>query len=615
MTYNTTKRPRNVNALEGAAILYGDWGTSKAYVIGLAFALAGYGSFWIIAPIAILALLVGINYVTICKLYPNGGGVYASVRHRSQVISLVGAFFLFADYLVTAAISALSAFHYIGIPNPVVWAACSIAGIGALNFLGPKHTGNLAFLLSIPVLAVVIILALLTLPHLGTAIHAMQPLQGSLWQNWNGFVGVILALSGIESIANITGVMKLDPGSTKRNPSVVRTARPAILWVAIEVCVFTSLFGLAMQALPGLEIVNGNVNAPGHPEIRDDMLRYMGQTFATFSFGSAIGTAFGLIVGIVFGILLLSAVNTAIVGLIALLFLMSRDKELPKSFQRLNSFGVPILPALTSTAIPILILLAVRDIAGLADLYAIGCIGAIATNLGSTSTDFSLEMRRGERLFMFCTFLIMMAIEISLIIDKPKARVFALTILLVGLILRSLVREQREKKPLKKAIPRAPIALPSAAPQPLTQQAEGTEPLPAMPGQEAIGCAILDIGKTLTYALEESKRKKRILYLLFIRNQNVISEEDRLRTWEEDAEASRIFHYAEQHGDPELLHFVYNVSDSPPDTIVDVVKKLGVTKLIMGMPRQSPFFQVIRGNVVREVSKMLPPEVQLIVVS
>ncbi len=36
-----TQRPRNVDAKGAAAILYGDWGTSKAYVIGLAFAFAG----------------------------------------------------------------------------------------------------------------------------------------------------------------------------------------------------------------------------------------------------------------------------------------------------------------------------------------------------------------------------------------------------------------------------------------------------------------------------------------------------------------------------------------------------------------------------------------------
>src|SRR5881392_3464427 len=135
----STNRPRNVDAPRAAAILYGDWGTSKAYVIGLAFAVAGYSSFWLIAAMCVLTALVGINYIFICKHYPEGGGVYASVRHRSEVLSIVGAFLLIADYLVTAAISALSAFQYLGVPHPEIFAALAISTIGALNFFGPKH--------------------------------------------------------------------------------------------------------------------------------------------------------------------------------------------------------------------------------------------------------------------------------------------------------------------------------------------------------------------------------------------------------------------------------------------------------------------------------------------
>src|SRR5208337_302213 len=162
----TTKRPRNVDSPRAAAILYGDWGTSKAYVIGLAFAVAGYSSFWLIAAMCLLTALVGVNYMAICKHYPDGGGVYASVRHRSEIISIVGAFLLVADYIVTASISALSAFQYLGIGHPELCAGAAILGIGALNYFGPKHTGGLAFLVSVPTAIVVVILGLFTIPHL-----------------------------------------------------------------------------------------------------------------------------------------------------------------------------------------------------------------------------------------------------------------------------------------------------------------------------------------------------------------------------------------------------------------------------------------------------------------
>ena len=73
MIPTNVKRPRNVDWKRAAAILYGDWGTSKAYVIGLAFAVAGYASFWLIAAMCVLTALVGLNYMVICRLYPDGG--------------------------------------------------------------------------------------------------------------------------------------------------------------------------------------------------------------------------------------------------------------------------------------------------------------------------------------------------------------------------------------------------------------------------------------------------------------------------------------------------------------------------------------------------------------
>src|SRR5690348_4395746 len=368
MIPTNVKRPRNVDWKRAAAILYGDWGTSKAYVIGLAFAVAGYASFWLIAAMCVLTALVGLNYMVICRLYPDGGGVYASVRHRSEVISIVGAFLLIADYLVTAAISALSAFQYLGVPHPEKFAAMSILLIGLLNLMGPKQTGGLAFLVSIPTVIVVIALGLFALPHLGAAAGHLQPLHDSFGKNWAAFVGIVLALSGVEAIANATGVMKLDPGSTDENPCVVKTSTPAILIVMVEVCLFTALLGLAMHALNGLEMKDGDVNAPGHPGVRDYMLRYMGEVFVGNALGPAMGQVAAWTVSLVMAGLLLSAVNTAIVDLIAIQFLMSRDRELPPVFQRLNNFGVPAMGMVVATAIPMFLVVLVKDMAGLADL-------------------------------------------------------------------------------------------------------------------------------------------------------------------------------------------------------------------------------------------------------
>jgi amino acid transporter/nucleotide-binding universal stress UspA family protein len=598
------KRPRNVDWKRAAAILYGDWGTSKAYVIGLAFAVAGYASFWLIAAMCVLTALVGLNYMVICRLYPDGGGVYASVRHRSEVISIVGAFLLIADYLVTAAISALSAFSYLGVPHPEKFAAMSILLIGLLNLLGPKQTGGLAFLVSLPTVIVVIALGLLAMPHMGEAVAHLQPLHGSFGQNWAAFVGIVLALSGVEAIANATGVMKLDPGSTDQNPCVVKTSTPAILVVMIEVCAFTALLGLAMHALGGLQIVNGDVNAPGAEGVRDYMLRYMGQIFAGVLFGPIVGHIFAVIVSIVFGLLLFSAVNTAIVDLIAIQFLMSRDRELPKLFQRLNKWGVPNAAMLLATLVPMALVMLVKDMAGLADLYAVGVVGAIATNLGATATDRKLSIKPWERTLMFATFVVMAAIELSLLIDKPNARYFAVTILAVGLILRGLVLERRMKKQAERVV---------AAPEPVGAVSyRQAEPALAI-GEEAILCAIRGTGRTLDFALRESQRLGARLYVLFVREQAFMTEQDTKRKWQEDEEASRIFNEAKQKAGDHPPLFAYAVSPSAAETIVDLAATLGASRLILGAPQRNALINLLRGNVIREVSSSLPEEIDLLV--
>ncbi len=605
MIPSNVKRPRNVDWKRAAAILYGDWGTSKAYVIGLAFAVAGYASFWLIALMCVLTALVGINYMIICRLYPDGGGVYASVRHRSQVISIVGAFLLIADYLVTAAISALSAFQYLGVPHPEKFAAMSILIIGLLNLLGPKHTGGLAFVVSIPTVLVVVALGVFSLPHLGQAWANLQPLHGTFGQNWAAFVGIVLALSGVEAIANATGVMRLDPGSTDEDPCVVKTSTPAILWVMIEVCIFTALLGLAMHSLGGLEVVNGDVNAPGAQGVRDYMLRYMGQVFVGGAFGPALGHIFGFIVSIVFAMLLLSAVNTAIVDLIMIQFLMSRDRELPAIFHRLNKWGVPGLAMAVGTLVPMALVVFVKDMAGLADLYAVGVVGAIATNLGATSTDRQLSIKAWERTLMFATFMVMAAIEMSLLIDKPSARYFAVTILVVGLILRGLVQERRMKKEAAPALAPAKMGLDVAR--------AGTEMAAASSGGEAILCAIRGTGRTLDFALREASETGRRLYLLFVREQLFMTEQDAKRKWHEDSEASAVFAEAKQKAAGCQPLFCYAVSPSAAETIVDVAATVGASRLILGAPRRHAVINMLRGNIIREVSNLLPEEIDLLV--
>src|SRR5213079_216733 len=209
----------------------------------------------------------------------------------------------------------------------------------------PKHSGSFAVAMALPTAVIVVVLVALSVPHLTT--HFLEPPHKSLGAVWVQFVGVILALSGAESIANLTGMMKLDPGSTPEKPSVARESLKAITPVAIEVVLGTALLGWAMLSLPSvmdktLGLSSKSEIAAGLLKRHEDMLRFMGEQFATASFGLWFGQAFGWIVGIVFLLLLLSAANTAIVAMIGLLYMTARDREMPRQFKRLNKHGVPL---------------------------------------------------------------------------------------------------------------------------------------------------------------------------------------------------------------------------------------------------------------------------------
>src|ERR1700736_6164710 len=329
-------RPRNVDWKRAAALLYGDWGTSKAYVLGLAFVAAGFSSLPIILAVCALTGLVGINYGVICRHFPDGGGGYSAARSQGRLLAVVGALLLIADLTVTAALSGWSGLTYViagaediaflrFLKDHIAFTTIGVLLVlGFINWFGPKHSGSLAVVLALPTVIVVIALIGVSLPYLTT--QFLEPRHESLTQLWVQFVGVILALSGVEAIANLTGVMKLDPGSTPDHPSVGREAAKAIWPVAVEVVLGTALLGWAMLSMNPNAIVHIGGTAY---TVRDalalrseDMLRFIAEYFGTVSLGDVFGQALGWVVGIVFFLLLLSAANTAIVAMIGLLYMV-----------------------------------------------------------------------------------------------------------------------------------------------------------------------------------------------------------------------------------------------------------------------------------------------------
>jgi amino acid transporter/nucleotide-binding universal stress UspA family protein len=602
-----SERPRNLNWFQAAALLFGDWGTSRLYVLGLAFLVAGRSSFWLIFGMSMLILAVGWAYTQICRIYPDGGGVYTAARHRSALLGVVGALLLFADYTITASLSAVEAFHYFGVGkthtaqvsqepdagahlamehedgeahaaerfwtwnSPGLWAIVAIIGLGAFNLLGPKHSAAFALFAAAGMIIITLIIVVFAVPKVHWAQVDLGGLNHPPLKLWEAFVSIVLALSGVEAIANLTGVMK---------KPVYKTAKKAIWVVALEVAVFNCILAAVMCAIFPL-------GRSGHKE---DMLAFMA--------GYYIGPIGEWPVRILGGLLLLSATNTAVNGLMSVLYVMSRDNELPRFFQKLNGFGAPWIGAVVAAGVPALVLLFFHDLETLAHLYAIGIVGAVAINC--CITVFHPRLRKTWRkLGMAALGVLLVAIWFTLALTKLHALIFVSIVLAVGLTLRQLTRYAASRRP-------KPSLLRQAIVEQLTPDAL-IKPrlLLATAGSDDLADA----------ALKVAREEGTSLVVCFIREValNYRVEAESQLTLDTDPAAQALFRDFLAHGHRFGVPIipVYDTGTNGVELIAEQAAINGVSKVLIGSSRRGALHNLIKGSFQRKLEDLLPEDVKV----
>ncbi|MBI4970831.1 MAG: amino acid permease [Candidatus Omnitrophica bacterium] len=567
------ERPRELTWFHAGSMLYGDWGTSKAYVLGIAFALIGHASWFFLGLMSVLTAVIGVCYMIVCRIFPDGGGVYSSVKHQSRSLAVVGALLLVADYVITAALSAVDAFHYLGVPHPEIWAIGSIILIGGLNWIGPTKGGGIAVVIAILASLSATILMFFTLPSL-PHVNLVWP-ENNWTLNWTHFTVLVLALSGVEAIANMTGIMK---------PPVERTSKRAILPVLLEVSILTFLLGLAMNAIPGLT---------DHTE---DMLRAIGNHY--------VGGWYGQLISIIFGFLLLSATNTAVGALVSIQYSMAKDRELPDMFARLNRYGMPKLALFVAVLVPVLVLILQHDVLHLAALYAIGVVGAITLNLGACATNFKIALKKRERALLFVATAILFLIEITIATQKHQALMFALTVLGVGLTLRFAA-----KKVIRLPLPEEVLAVN------VLTVSEAKEIAPLYQSSSMVALKTLN-----TYLLEEAAlrmkaRGENSIYLTYVEESPPAPSGELPTEVEPSTESVELLGKAQKLMEAKGLTAVpiWRLGEDPGKLIADAARELGVTTVMIGTTKRSMLVSMLRGDVLRTLNSHLPSDCHLII--
>ncbi len=644
MSELVSNRPRELHWYHAGPMLFGDLGTSRLYVLGLAFFFSRHASFVHIFCVNIILMLVGACYLIICRKYPDGGGVYSSAKHSSKVLAVIGGLMLCADYTVTASMSCLDAFRYLGIGGELwgvridlICTLLAIGLIGGINWFGPRGMGRIALVIALATVILTAITAIFSLPYL----HHMRidfPVSDryslAAWGDaWVAFTEVVLALSGIEAIANMTGVMVL---------SVRQTSRLAILPVLFEVVVFNFILTAAMNALPDAKLID----IRGHYLGTDDMMNILTLNY--------VGPTFSLIGSVVFGALLLSAVNTAIIDLVAIQYMMGRDGEAPSILCKLNKHGVPGYALGVAMLIPSILLMVFSNLADLAGLYSVGVVSAITINLFCVGFTKRFELLGWEKALLRGVGFVMACILITLLWNKPQARVFSMAVLNMGLCARlftllgrsDLLPTKRKQGQLLSGLGflgigfftiYAPVGVGAlgffiSAGMAVLLMLLGQIVSAKIP-EKVLMVPLVDLegdySPKATYLLSVSKPSSLI---------RTVVEEARARNFgvaiiyvrelafplmavagnynlEEDEEAREIFAQAQEaaHRFGVPLKFIYRAGGSISQQIINDAIELKVKCVFLQIANRSTIAQIIKGNVVANIVEQMPKEIEVVI--
>jgi amino acid transporter len=620
------KRPRDLAWFHAGPLLFGDWGTSRLYVLGLAFYYTGHASPIYLVAMSLIMIAVAWAYSVICRCFPDGGGVYAAARQISPTLSVIGATLLLCDYIVTAALSVVEGYHYFGTPHGwvVALSIVTILAIGVINLIGAKNAGRFALVIAIAAIVLSLIIAVLCLPMVIEGARTISTGHVSITSpvdRWENLVRVILALSGLEAVANMTGLMK---------QPVAKTSRRTIFPVLAEVVILNMIFGLAINALPDLKPVDmphyvmyekgqNTLGENGQPKVfrsdeippeireyRDTAMRGLAE-HATLRATGDTRTAqiAGIVTGIIYGLLLLSAVNTAIMAMVSVKFAMSLDQELPSVLKKLNYTGVPWIGVIVACALPAGLLLVSSDTKFLAELYAIGVVGAIAINVLCCAYNRALDIRRWERSAMWALGGFMTIVFVTIVVAKVNAAIFA-AIMVGGVLAARFAVHQRAR--IKSA------QLATEMPEHGWLAELRQEPLPMDPSRPRIMLAARGRGQA-EFAVDMARRKNATLFAMYVRTLRVMDMgPGSVPRVEDDKEALETLGSMAALARKYRVPFVpiYISSPNIVEELLDYTVTYGCDTLVMGKTNRGLFSRAVAGDVIAKVAENLPAGVALI---
>ncbi len=351
------------------AVVFADIGTSIYYVPGILYNTEGIttlAGFFVFLTMSVFVLLT-LKYAEVSYRFPQGGGVVTvAAQAINHWFGALGGMFILVDYFLTSAISCLSGMLYLSVVipsiNPLVLeiAIAVLIILGILNWVGISESAKVSLVGAI--IAFVSDLAILATVFTHISFSEFIALIPQMFANHSlgpaniliGFAASFLAFSGLESISQLSPVMK-----TPRK----KVAGMALLFVVLTIGITSPLLTmLTTLLLPTQTLEN--------PILRNQVVSLLAGNWGNIVLKTEVAISASA--------LLVFASNTAIIGSYHVFMALSRMDFFPAFVLKRNKLrGTPHYSIALATGIPIIVLIIANgSIDFLGELYAFGLLGA-----------------------------------------------------------------------------------------------------------------------------------------------------------------------------------------------------------------------------------------------
>jgi basic amino acid/polyamine antiporter, APA family len=326
----------------------------------------------------LLFVLATLSYVEGGAMFRERGGSSSFARHAfNELIAFVAGWAILIDYLIVAALAAISVPHYLspiasGLAQPgweIGVAAAVIVAACALNILNVTGRGRERWLVVLALADIALQLAVIAVgvlavfhpERLTDQIHFFT--EPSATDTVYAAVVAMLAYAGIEAASDLAPDIDVRPRDLKRIVSVGAVAVPLV---------YAGMAAIALMAVPVIAGPEGPQTALGDEFVEAPVLGVVSAYQPTW-----VADSMEWIVALVATPVLFWAATTAMLGVSRHIYTLAINRQIPSWLGKLNARHATPHVAIAISGVIAIGLVAPADVKLLAGIYAFGATLAI----------------------------------------------------------------------------------------------------------------------------------------------------------------------------------------------------------------------------------------------